>query len=290
MSWLDKLLPPKIQQTDPAQRRQVPEGLWIKCPSCEAVLYKTDWEANQHVCPKCTYHMRIGARQRLDAFLDPEGRYEIGHDVMPTDPLKFKDSKKYVDRLSAALEDTQETDALVVMGGAVRTLPLVAACFEFDFMGGSMGSVVGERFARGVEAAVAQKVPFVCYTATGGARMQEGLISLMQMAKTNAALTKLAKKKLPFISVLTDPTMGGVSASFAFMGDVVIAEPNALIGFAGPRVIENTVREKLPEGFQRSEFLLKKGAIDMIVDRRNLRDEIAQMLALLQRQAADALS
>jgi acetyl-CoA carboxylase carboxyl transferase subunit beta len=290
MSWLEKLLPPKIQQTDPALRRQVPEGLWIKCPSCEAVLYKTDWEANQHVCPKCTHHMRIGARQRLDAFLDPEGRYEIGHDVMPTDPLKFRDSKKYVDRLSAALEDTQETDAMVVMGGAVRTLPLVVACFEFDFMGGSMGSVVGERFARGVETAVEQKVPFVCFTATGGARMQEGLISLMQMAKTNASLTKLAKKKLPFISVLTDPTMGGVSASFAFMGDVVIAEPNALIGFAGPRVIENTVREKLPEGFQRSEFLLKKGAIDMIVDRRNLRDEIAQMLALMQRQTVDALS
>lgn len=290
MSWLDKLLPPKIQHTDPAQRRSVPEGLWIKCPSCEAVLYKTDWEANQHVCPKCNHHMRLSARERLDAFLDAEGRYEIAHEVMPTDPLKFKDSKKYPDRLSAALEETSETDALVVMGGAVRSLPLVAACFEFDFLGGSMGSVVGERFARGVETAVDQKVPFVCFAASGGARMQEGLLSLMQMAKTNAALTKLAKKKLPFISVLTDPTMGGVSASFAFMGDVVIAEPNALIGFAGPRVIENTVREKLPEGFQRAEFLLKKGAVDMIVDRRQLRDEIAQLLAIMQSQSADALS
>jgi acetyl-CoA carboxylase carboxyl transferase subunit beta len=290
MSWLEKLLPPKIQQTDPASRRSVPEGLWIKCPSCEAVQYKTDWEANLHVCPKCNHHMRIGARERLDAFLDAEGRYEIGHEVLPTDPLKFKDSKKYIDRLSAALEDTHETDAIVVLGGAIRSLPVVVACFEFDFLGGSMGSVVGERFARGVETAVDQKVPFICFTATGGARMQEGLLSLMQMAKTNASLTKLAKKKLPFISVLTDPTMGGVSASFAFLGDVVIAEPNALIGFAGPRVIENTVREKLPEGFQRAEFLQKKGGVDMIIDRRQMRDEVAQLLALLQQQAVDALA
>jgi acetyl-CoA carboxylase carboxyl transferase subunit beta len=289
MSWLEKLLPPKIQQTDPSERRTVPEGLWIKCPSCETVLYKTDLDQNLNVCPKCGHHHRIGARARLDTFLDAEGRYEIGQEVLPVDALKFKDSKKYPERLKEALESTGETDALVVMGGAVMSLPLVAACFEFDFMGGSMGSVVGERFVRGVETAVEQKVPFVCFTATGGARMQEGLLSLMQMAKTNAALTRLAKAKLPYVSVLTDPTMGGVSASFAFVGDVVIAEPKALIGFAGPRVIENTVREKLPEGFQRAEFLMQKGAVDMIVDRRQLRQTIAQSLAMLQRLSADAI-
>ena len=289
MSWLEKLMPPKIQQTDPSERRTVPEGLWIKCPSCETVLYKTDLDQNVNVCPKCGHHHRIGARARLDAFLDAEGRYEIGQEVLPVDPLKFKDSKKYPERLKEALESTGETDALVVMGGSVMSLSLVAACFEFDFMGGSMGSVVGERFVRGVETAVEQKVPFVCFTATGGARMQEGLLSLMQMAKTNAALTRLAKAKLPYVSVLTDPTMGGVSASFAFVGDVVIAEPKALIGFAGPRVIENTVREKLPEGFQRAEFLLQKGAVDMIVDRRQLRQTIAQSLAMLQRLSADAI-
>ena len=290
MSWLEKLLPPKIQQTDPSERRSIPEGLWIKCPSCETVLYKTDLEQNLNVCPKCDHHHRIGARARLDAFLDPEGRYEIGQEVIPVDPLKFKDSRKYPERLQIALETTGETDALIVIGGAVMSVPLVVACFEFDFMGGSMGSVVGERFVRGVEAACDQKVPFVCYTATGGARMQEGLISLLQMAKTNASLTLLAKARLPYISVLTDPTMGGVSASFAFVGDVVLAEPKALIGFAGPRVIENTVREKLPEGFQRSEFLMKKGAIDMIVDRRQLRPTIARTLAQLQRQSADAVA
>jgi acetyl-CoA carboxylase carboxyl transferase subunit beta len=290
MSWLDKLLPPKIQPTDPAERRSVPEGLWVKCPSCETVLYKTDLEQNINVCPKCGHHHRIGARQRLDAFLDPEGRYEIGQEVLPVDPLKFRDSKKYTERLREALESTGETDALVVMGGAVHSIPLVAACFEFDFMGGSMGSVVGERFVRGVESACDQKTPFVCFTATGGARMQEGLLSLMQMAKTNASLTHLAKAKLPYISVLTDPTMGGVSASFAFVGDVVIAEPRALIGFAGPRVIENTVREKLPEGFQRAEFLVEKGALDMIIDRRQLRSTIARLLAMLQRQSADAVA
>jgi acetyl-CoA carboxylase carboxyl transferase subunit beta len=290
MSWLEKLLPPKIQQTDPNERRTVPEGLWIKCPSCETVLYKTDLEQNVNVCPKCSHHHRIGARARLDAFLDPEGRYEIGQEVLPVDALKFKDSKKYTDRLKDALENTGETDALVVVGGAVHSVPLVAACFEFDFMGGSMGSVVGERFARGVETALEQKVPFICFTATGGARMQEGLLSLMQMAKCNAALTRLAKARLPYISVLTDPTMGGVSASFAFVGDVVIGEPKALIGFAGPRVIENTVREKLPEGFQRAEFLIQKGAIDMIVDRRQLRSTVARVLAMLQRQSADAVA
>jgi acetyl-CoA carboxylase carboxyl transferase subunit beta len=290
MSWLDKLLPPKIQQTDPSERRTVPEGLWIKCPSCDTVLYKTDLEQNVNVCPKCGHHHRIGARARLDAFLDPEGRYEIGQEVLPIDALKFRDSKKYPERLKAALESTGETDALVVMGGAVMSVPAVAACFEFDFMGGSMGSVVGERFVRGVQAAVEQKVPFVSFAATGGARMQEGILSLLQMAKTNAALTHLAQVRLPYVSVLTDPTMGGVSASFAFMGDVVIAEPKALVGFAGPRVIENTVREKLPEGFQRSEFLLGKGAIDMIVDRRELRPTIARLLAKLQRQSADAVA
>ncbi|WP_119154773.1 acetyl-CoA carboxylase, carboxyltransferase subunit beta [Caldimonas tepidiphila] len=290
MSWLEKLLPPKIQQTDPAERRSIPGGLWIKCPSCETVLYKTDLEQNVYVCPKCSHHHRIGARARLDKFLDAEGRFEIGQEVIPVDALKFKDSKKYPDRLKDALEATGETDALVVMGGAVHSLPVVAACFEFDFMGGSMGSVVGERFVRGVEAALEQKTPFICFTATGGARMQEGLLSLMQMAKTNAALTRLAKAKLPYISVLTDPTMGGVSASFAFVGDIVIAEPKALIGFAGPRVIENTVREKLPEGFQRSEFLLQKGALDMIVDRRELRGTIARSLAMLQRLPADAVA
>jgi acetyl-CoA carboxylase carboxyl transferase subunit beta len=254
------------------------------------VLYKTDLEQNQNVCPKCGHHHRIGARARLDAFLDPEGRYEIAQEVLPVDPLKFKDSKKYPERLKQALETTGETDALIVMGGALHTLPVVAAAFEFEFMGGSMGSVVGERFVRGVETAIEQKVPFICFTATGGARMQEGLLSLMQMAKTNAALTRLSKAKLPYVSVLTDPTMGGVSAGFAFMGDVVIAEPKALIGFAGPRVIENTVREKLPEGFQRSEFLLNKGALDMIVDRRELRGSIARALAMLTRQSADAVA
>ena len=290
MSWLEKLLPPKIQQTDPSERRTVPEGLWIKCPACETVLYKTDLEQNINVCPKCAHHHRIGARARLDAFLDPEGRYEIGQEVLPVDALKFKDSKKYPERLKEALETTGETDALVVMGGAVQTIPIVAACFEFDFMGGSMGSVVGERFVRGVETAVEQRTPFVSFTSTGGARMQEGLLSLMQMAKTNAALTRLAKARLPYVSVLCDPTMGGVSASFAFVGDVVIAEPKALIGFAGPRVIENTVREKLPEGFQRSEFLLQMGALDMIIDRRELRGVVARSLAMLQRQSADAVA
>ncbi len=290
MSWLEKLLPPKMQQTDPSERRTVPEGLWIKCPSCETVLYKNDLEQNINVCPKCSHHHRIGARARLNAFLDGEGRYEIGQEVVPVDALKFKDSKRYPERLKQAMETTGETEALVVMGGALHTIPVVAACFEFDFMGGSMGSVVGERFVRGVEMAVEQKVPFISFTATGGARMQEGLLSLMQMAKTNAALTHLSKAKLPYVSVLCDPTMGGVSASFAFVGDMVIAEPKALIGFAGPRVIADTVREKLPEGFQRAEFLMQTGGIDAIVDRRELRGVIARSLAMLQRQSADAVA
>ena len=290
MSWLEKLLPSKIQHTDPADRRSVPEGLWVKCPSCETVLYKNDLEENQNVCPKCSHHHRIGARARLDAFLDAEVSYEIGQEVLPMDPLKFKDSRKYPERLKEALENTGETDALVVMGGSVHSINLVVACFEFDFMGGSMGSVVGERFVRGVHTAIEQKVPFICFTATGGARMQEGLLSLMQMAKTNASLTRLAQKGLPYISVLTDPTMGGVSAGFAFMGDVVIAEPKALIGFAGPRVIESTVRVTLPEGFQRAEFLMEKGALDIICDRRDLRKTIANTLAMLTRQSADSVS
>jgi acetyl-CoA carboxylase carboxyl transferase subunit beta len=289
MSWLDKLLPPRMKRTTEGSRR-VPEGVWVKCPSCDATLYSADLEASQYVCPKCEHHLRIGARKRLDFLLDAEGRYEIGQEVVPVDALKFKDSRKYTERLAEAMENSGETDALVVMGGAIRSLPVVACSFEFDFMGGSMGSVVGERFARGVQMAIEQKVPFISVSASGGARMQEGVLSLMQMAKSTAMLSKLADAKLPYISVLTDPTMGGVSASFCFIGDVVIAEPKALIGFAGPRVIEQTVREKLPEGFQRSEFLLEKGAIDMIVDRRVMRDEIAQLLALLQRQPSEVLA
>lgn len=279
----------KIAASDVAERRSVPEGLWLKCNACDTVLYKTDLEKNQNVCPSCSHHLRIGARARLDQFLDPMGREEVAAEVVPIDPLKFTDSRKYPIRVKEAQKATNETDALVVMSGAVMGVSVVAACFEFEFMGGSMGSVVGERFVRGVDAAIKQKVPFICFTATGGARMQEGLLSLMQMAKTNAALTKLAKKKLPYVSVLTDPTMGGVSAGFAFMGDIVIAEPKALIGFAGPRVIESTVRVKLPEGFQRAEFLLQKGAVDMIVDRRQLRQTIAHALAMLQRLPAQAV-
>ena len=289
MNWIEKLLPPKINRADDEPKKNIPEGLWVKCPSCEATLYSTDLSSNAQVCPKCNHHLRINARERLDQLLDTEGRFEIGVEVHPVDSLKFKDSRKYPDRLKEAVESTGETDALVVMQGSVLTLPVVVAAFEFAFMGGSMGSVVGERFVRGVDAAVEQKLPFICFTASGGARMQEGLLSLMQMAKTTASLTRLAAKRLPFISVLTDPTMGGVSASFAFMGDVVIAEPNALIGFAGPRVIEQTVREKLPDGFQRAEFLLQKGAIDMIVDRRELKMKIVRLLAVLQGLPADAV-
>jgi acetyl-CoA carboxylase carboxyl transferase subunit beta len=284
MSWLQKLLPPKINRTGTGTKK-VPEGLWSKCPSCAAVLYAADLEKNANVCPKCGYHNRISARERLDLLLDPEGRFEIGVEVTPVDSLKFKDDKRYPERLEEAEKSTGETDALIVMQGAIKNVAVVAAAFEFEFMGGSMGSAVGERFVRGVHACLDQSLPLVCVTATGGARMQEGLFSLMQMAKTTAALTLLAARKLPFVSVLTDPTMGGVSASFALIGDVVIAEPRALIGFAGPRVIEQTVREKLPEGFQRAEFLLEKGAIDMIVDRRQMRDKLANLLTLLLRQA-----
>ncbi|WP_084824917.1 acetyl-CoA carboxylase, carboxyltransferase subunit beta [Lampropedia cohaerens] len=291
MSWLDKIIPSRlIRSGENATRHQIPEGLWTKCPSCETVLYRTDLEKNLNVCPHCGAHQRIGARARLNAFLDEKKRYEIGQEVTPVDALRFKDSRKYTERLKEASRATDETDALVAMGGTVHGLPVVVACFEFDFMGGSMGSVVGERFVRAVQAAEQKKVPFICFTATGGARMQEGLLSLMQMAKTNSALARFAQQGQPFVSVLTDPTMGGVSASFAFMGDLVIAEPKALVGFAGPRVIESTVRVKLPEGFQRAEFLLEKGAIDMIVDRRSLRDVIAQNLAILTHQPATVRS
>jgi acetyl-CoA carboxylase carboxyl transferase subunit beta len=288
MSWLTKLLPPRIKSTPGVRKTPVPEGLWIKCPSCEAVLYRTDLEKNLHVCPKCGHHQRVGARERIEQLLDPEGRFEIGSEVVPVDSLKFKDQKKYPERLEAALDETGEMDALIVMQGSIRNVPVVLAAFEFDFMGGSMGSVVGERFVRGVRVAFDNRVPYICVSASGGARMQEGVNSLFQMAKTAAVLQELSKARLPFVSILTDPTMGGVSASFAFVADVVIAEPNALIGFAGPRVIEQTVREKLPDGFQRAEFLLEKGALDMIVDRRNLRDELAALLTTLTRQPAPA--
>ncbi|MBS1231021.1 MAG: acetyl-CoA carboxylase, carboxyl transferase, beta subunit [Proteobacteria bacterium] len=290
MSWLNKLLPPKIKRNESgvARKSSLPEGLWSKCPSCEAVLYATDLEKNANVCPKCAYHNRLDARARIDLLLDAEGRFEIGAEVLPVDSLKFKDSRRYAERLLDAAESTGETDSLVVVQGAIKTLPVVVAAFEFGFMGGSMGSVLGERFVRGVQAAVEQGLPFICVTASGGARMQEGLFSLMQMAKTTAALTKLSEAQLPFISILTDPTMGGVSASFAFIGDVVIAEPGALIGFAGPRVIEQTVRQTLPEGFQRAEFLLEKGAIDLIVDRRAMKDKLSRLLCLLQKLPAAA--
>ncbi len=287
MSWLQKLLPPKIKRAEGAHK-SIPEGLWCKCAACEAVLYSSDLAANQGVCPKCSHHHRLRARQRLDYLLDPEGRFEIGAEVIPVDPLKFKDSRRYLDRLAAAKEETDESDALIVVQGSIKTLPVVVACFEFDFLGGSMGSVVGERFVRGARCALDGQLPFVCITSSGGARMQEGLLSLMQMAKTTAAVALLGQQGLPFITVLTHPTTGGVSASFAFVGDAVLAEPGALIGFAGPRVIEQTVRQTLPEGFQRAEFLLDKGAIDMIVDRREMRDKLASLLSLLQRLPAAA--
>ena len=288
MSWFQKLLPPKIKRKESGEKKAVPEGLWSKCASCEAVLYYSDLGNNLNVCPKCGHHNRISARVRLDLFLDPENRREIGAEVHPLDPLKFKDSKRYSDRLAEAKKETDEDDSLVVMQGSVKTVPVVVAAFEFGFMGGSMGSVVGERFIRGVQTCVDRHLAFVCFAASGGARMQEGLLSLMQMAKTTAVLTRLSREGLPFISVLTDPTMGGVSASFAFIGDVVIAEPGALIGFAGPRVIEQTVRQTLPEGFQRSEFLLEHGAIDMIVDRRRMRDKVANLCTLLMRTSSPA--
>ncbi len=280
MSWFEKLLPSRIR-TEANTKRAVPEGLWDKCPGCNAILYRAELERNLDVCPKCDYHNRINARRRLDTFLDPEPLEEIGEELESNDPLKFKDSKKYRDRLSQAQKKTGEKEALVVMQGRLKGADIVAAAFAFDFMGGSMGSVVGERFVRGVEASLAKGCPMVCFSASGGARMQESLFSLMQMAKTSAALGRLRKRALPFISVMTDPTMGGVSASLAMLGDINVAEPNALIGFAGPRVIEQTVRETLPEGFQRSEFLVEHGALDLILDRRDMRDKLAHLLGIL---------
>ena len=280
MSWFDKLMPCRIR-TEASSKRAVPEGLWAKCPGCSAVLYRAELERNLEVCPKCGFHNRLGSRRRLDAFLDQEPREEIAPDIESVDPLKFKDLRKYKDRLSAAQKQTAEKEALVVMRGRLKELDVVAAAFEFDFLGGSMGSVVGERFVRGVDTAISHGAAVVCFAASGGARMQESLFSLMQMAKTSAALGKLRERGLPFVSVMTDPTMGGVSASLAMLGDLNLAEPNALIGFAGPRVIEQTVRETLPEGFQRSEFLLEHGALDMIMDRREMRDRIADLIAML---------
>ncbi|OQX13233.1 MAG: acetyl-CoA carboxylase subunit beta [Thiothrix lacustris] len=283
MSWFEKLRLPSRIRTDVTntEKKSIPEGLWHQCPSCQAVLYRAELERNLDVCPKCNHHMRLSGRRRLDVFLDPQGREEIAVNVAPIDMLKFRDTKKYKDRLLAAQKETGEKDALIVMKGTVLGVPLVAAAFDFRFMGGSMGSVVGERFVRGAEAAMANKIPYICFAASGGARMQEALFSLMQMSKTSAVLTRLSDKGIPFISVLTDPTMGGVSASFAMLGDIHIGEPKALIGFAGPRVIEQTVREKLPEGFQRSEFLQEKGAIDMIVHRRDMRTTVADLVSIM---------
>jgi acetyl-CoA carboxylase carboxyl transferase subunit beta len=279
MSWFDKLILSRVKTVRP--KRSVPEGLWVKCTGCSAQLYRAELERNFLVCPKCQYHMRLGARERLDIFLDADSGHELASKLLPQDPLKFRDSKRYKDRLSLAQKNTGERDALVVMAGSLNAIPIVVAAFEFQFMGGSMGSVVGERFRRATDYCIEHRRPLICFTASGGARMQEALFSLLQMAKTSAALAELAEAGLPYISVMTDPTMGGVSASLAILGDINIAEPNALIGFAGPRVIEQTVGETLPEGFQRAEFLLEKGVLDMIVDRRNARDEISGLLAKL---------
>ena len=284
MTWFEKIMPSRIKTE--RRMRSVPEGLWIKCPACDAVLYRAELERNLQVCPKCSHHMRIGARDRLRHFLDAGGGQEIAPDVEPEDPLKFRDSKKYRDRLSAAQKSVGEKDALVALAGTLHGIEIVACAFEFRFLGGSMGSVVGERFTRAAEYCLAERTPLICFSSSGGARMQEGLLSLLQMSKTSAVLARMAPAGLPFISVLTDPTTGGVSASLAMLGDLNIAEPRALIGFAGPRVIEQTVRETLPEGFQRSEFLLEHGAIDLIVDRRDLRDRIAALLAMLLRRPA----
>lgn len=284
MSWFEKLIPSKIRTT--VRNRSVPEGVWCKCPACDSVLYRAELERNLHVCPKCAHHHRINARTRLASFLDEGGQKEIAADVKPVDTLKFKDSKKYKDRISQAQKTTGENDALLAVQGTVKSLPVVVVAFDFSFMGGSMGSVVGEKFVRAAQVALEKKIPLVCFSASGGARMQEGLFSLMQMAKTSTILAQLSKAGVPFISVLTDPTMGGVSASLAMLGDLNVAEPKALIGFAGPRVIEQTVRETLPEGFQHSEFLVKHGAVDMIIDRREMRDRLSSILSVLQKRAA----
>lgn len=282
MSWLKKLLPNKLKSGVVGNRKTVPEGLWSKCQACTVVLYHTELTQNCQVCPKCQHHHRIGARERLNWLFDNTLWQELAADVKPVDRLKFKDSKRYKDRLQEAQDATGETESLLVGRGMLKNRVVVAAAFEFKFMGGSMGAVLGEKFVQGVNAAIASRAPFICFTASGGARMQEGLLSLMQMAKTSAALAQLDEAKLPFIAVLTDPTMGGVSASLAMLGDIILAEPNSLIGFAGPRVIEQTVRQKLPEGFQRSEFLLSHGAIDDIVDRRSLRTHLSLLLDKLQ--------
>jgi acetyl-CoA carboxylase carboxyl transferase subunit beta len=284
MSWFEKLMPSRISTEK--RTRSVPEGVWIKCPQCDAQLYRNELERNLHVCPKCDHHMRIGARKRLDFFLDPDSEQEMFAELEPEDPLKFRDSKRYRDRLVQAQKKTGEKDALVCASGTLLGRPVVACAFEFGFMGGSMGSVVGEKFSRGADYAAENNMPLISFAASGGARMQEALFSLLQMAKTSAALARLGRQGVPFVSVMTDPTTGGVSASLAMLGDINIAEPNALIGFAGPRVIEQTVRQTLPEGFQRSEFLLDHGALDMIVDRRELRTQIAELLAKLEQRPA----
>lgn len=282
MNWFEKLIPPKIKSS--SAKKGVPQGVWSKCIKCDSVLYNAELERNHKVCPRCGYHMRIGARERLKWLLDDHSMEELAAEIKPVDMLKFRDSKKYKDRLTEAQKKTSESDALVVFRGSIKGIPVVVAAFEFEFMGGSMGSVVGEKFVVGARAAIEQKVPYICFSASGGARMQEALFSLMQMAKTAASIAHIDEHRLPYISVLTDPTMGGVSASLAMLGDVIIAEPNALIGFAGPRVIEQTVREKLPEGFQRSEFLLDHGNIDMIVDRRDMADTLKNLLDLMHPQ------
>jgi len=287
MNWLTKLLPTQIR-TDASNKKSIPEGLWTKCNNCNAVLYRAELERNQDVCPKCDNHIRINARRRISGFLDEQNQEEIAANLSPIDIIKFKDLKKYKDRLTAAQKITSEKDALIAIKGQLKGIPLVAIAFEFKFMGGSMGSVVGERFIRAANVCLEQNIPLICFSASGGARMQEALFSLMQMAKTSAVLARLKAAAIPFISVLTDPTMGGVSASFAMLGDINIGEPNALVGFAGPRVIEQTVRETLPEGFQRSEFLLAHGAIDMIIDRREMRDKIANLLSMMTNQVSSA--
>src|SRR6186713_1946090 len=284
VTWFEKIMPSRIKTE--RRTRSVPEGLWIKCPACDAVLYRAELERNLNVCPKCSHHMRIGGRERLARFLDEGEQLELGANVSPEDPLKFRDSKRYRDRLAAAQKATGERDAMIVLAGTLEALPVVACAFEFKFLGGSMGSVVGERFKRGVDHCIKNRAPLVCFSSSGGARMQEALFSLLQMAKTSAALARLAQARLPFISVLTDPTTGGVSASLAMLGDLNVAEPRALIGFAGPRVIQQTVRETLPEGFQRSEFLLDHGALDLIVDRRDMRERLGALLRMLMRQPA----
>ncbi len=285
MNWFEKLLPSKIRTSGGNDKKNVPEGLWAKCNSCDAIIYRAELERNQEVCTKCDYHMRIGARRRLQSFFDEDSGNEIAAGLEAVDILRFRDDKRYRDRLSQAQKNTGEKDAMIVMRGTVMGVDMVAAAFEFQFMGGSMGSVVGEKFVRAVNTCIDNGIPLICFTASGGARMQEALFSLLQMAKTSAALTRLSRRGLPYICVLTDPTMGGVSASVAMLGDIHIAEPGALIGFAGPRVIEQTVRETLPEGFQRSEFLLEHGALDMIVDRREMRARVSSLCAMLTGKA-----